>query len=159
MLIIRELKQIEYYLLKEFVYQSIFQRDETNPIPRTALDDPKIKAYYENFGRDGDYCIVAFLNDNPIGCVWTRIIIGDITGFGNIDETTPEFGISLLKEHRGQGIGTRLMESMLTLLRSKGYKRTSLAVQKDNYAIKMYQNIGFKIIKEMDEEYLMLYDL
>ena len=48
------------------------------------------------------------------------------------------------------------MKSMLQLLKDKGYKRTSLAVQKDNYAVKMYQKVGFEIIKETDEEYVMV---
>jgi len=34
-----------------------------------------------------------------------------------------------------------------------------LAVQKENYAVKMYKNIGFKIIDENEEEYIMLYEL
>ena len=49
------------------------------------------------------------------------------------------------------------MISMLKLLRDKGFKKASLAVQKDNYALKMYQNIGFQIIGENEEEFLMIY--
>ncbi len=33
------------------------------------------------------------------------------------------------------GIGTALMEAMLQLLKEKGYKQTSLSVQKANYAV------------------------
>ena len=68
-------------------------------------------------------------------------------------------GISLYKEYRGKGIGTKLMQNMLSLLKRKGYKQDSLSVQKDNYAAKMYQKFGFKIIDENDEEYIMLYKL
>jgi len=49
------------------------------------------------------------------------------------------------------------MKSMLKL--KKGYNRTSLSVQKNNYAVKMYKNIGFKIIDENKEEYIMLCNL
>jgi len=45
---------------------------------------------------------------------------------------------------------------MLELLKSKGYKRTSLAVQKDNYAVKMYRSVGFEIVDENEEEYIMV---
>jgi len=34
-----------------------------------------------------------------------------------------------------------------------------LAVQKDNYAVRMYKKVGFKIVKESEEEYLMICDL
>ena len=37
-----------------------------------------------------------------------------------------------------------------------GYKKTSLAVQKENYAVKMYKNVGFEIVDENDEEYIMV---
>ena len=34
----------------------------------------------------------------------------------------------------------------------------SLAVQKANYAVKMYENVGFKTVDENDEEYIMVCD-
>lgn len=75
------------------------------------------------------------------------------------DDDTPSIAISLYKKYRGQGIGTRMMKEMLALLKAKGYKRASLAVQKANYAIRMYENIGFKTVDENTEEYIMVCDL
>ena len=40
---------------------------------------------------------------------------------------------------------------MLALLREKGYKKVSLAVQKANYAVRMYEKAGFEIADENDE--------
>lgn len=54
------------------------------------------------------------------------------------------------------GIGTALMKEMLYILKERGYKKASLAVQKANYAVKMYQKIGFVIVDENEEEYIML---
>lgn len=51
------------------------------------------------------------------------------------------------------------MKSMLAFLKEKGYRKTSLSVQKNNYAVKMYENVEFKIIDENKEEYIMLCDL
>ena len=65
----------------------------------------------------------------------------------------------LYKEYRRKGIGTRLMEEMLENLRDQGYKRVSLAVQKANYAVKMYQKTGFRIMNENDEEFIMVCEL
>ena len=45
---------------------------------------------------------------------------------------------------------------MLTALKERGYKQASLAVQKENYAVKMYRKVGFEIIDENTEEYIML---
>jgi len=146
-------------MLKEFAYQAVFQRDKNNPIPRSVLNDPQIKVFYEDFGKPDDECLVVEVDNKIVGAVWTRILSGEVKGFGNIDEHTPEFGISLFEEYRGKGLGTKLMQRMLDLLKQKGYKRTSLAVQKDNYAVNMYKNAGFFIAKEMGEEYLMVCEL
>ena len=53
----------------------------------------------------------------------------------------------------------RILSSVYDALKEKGYKRASLAVQKANYAVRMYQNVGFKIVDENTEEYIMLCEL
>lgn len=79
--------------------------------------------------------------------------------YGHVDDETPSFAISLYKEYRGQGIGTRMMNEMLALLKEKGYKQASLAVQKANYAVRMYEKVGFKTVDENAEEYIMVCEL
>ena len=79
--------------------------------------------------------------------------------YGHLDDYTPSFAISLYKGYRGYGIGTAMMKEMLRLLRTKGYERASLAVQKANYAVKMYKNVGFRVVDENEEEYIMVCDL
>ena len=66
--------------------------------------------------------------------------------YGHVDDETPSFAISLLKEYRGNGIGTELMKRMLEELKTCQYKKTSLAVQKQNYAVRMYKNFGFSLL-------------
>lgn len=48
------------------------------------------------------------------------------------------------------------MKRMLSELKKQGYKQASLSVQKINYAVQMYKKLGFVIIDENDEEYIML---
>ena len=72
--------------------------------------------------------------------------------YGHVDDETPSLSISLYKEYRDKGIGSRLMQEIIKLLVSKGYKHVSLSVQKANYAVNMYLKLGFKTIKETDEE-------
>ena len=64
--------------------------------------------------------------------------------------------LPLYKEYRGKGIGTELLRRMLVLLRDKGYRQVSLAVQKANYAVKMYRKAGFQTVDENDQEYIMV---
>lgn len=155
--IIREILPSETKILEDFIYEAIFQRDENNLLPRNVINEPEIRIYFEDFGKRDDLCLVAEIDGVIIGAVWTRILSGEVKGYGNIDDRTPEFGISLFKDYRNKGIGTKLMNEMLILLRSRGYKQTSLAVQKDNYAARMYEKLGFKTVNESDEEYIMVY--
>ena len=142
--------------MKDFLYEAIFIPEGMELPPREIVEQPELKLYYDGFGiGEADFCIVADDEGKVIGAVWTRIM----NDYGHVDEETPSFAISLYKEYRGQGIGTKLMKEMLNLLKEKGYKRASLAVQKANYAVKMYENVGFKAVDENDEEYIMVCEL
>ena len=46
-----------------------------------------------------------------MGAVWVRIM----NDYGHVDDETPSFAISLLKEYRNYGIGTELMKRMQDL--------------------------------------------
>ncbi len=157
---IREIKSEEIGILEEMLYESIYQPDKTKLIPRDVVKIPEVRVYIEKFGqKKDDYCLVADLNGEIIGAVWVRILAGKIKGYGNVDDKTPEFAISLFQDYRKQGIGTLLMEKMISYLTAKGYNQTSLSVQKGNYAVKMYGNLGFETIGETKEDYIMLLKL
>jgi ribosomal protein S18 acetylase RimI-like enzyme len=79
--------------------------------------------------------------------------------YGHIDDETPSLAMSVLKDHRGQGIGTHLLQEMITLLSERGYKKISLSVQKANYAVRMYERAGFRTIRDNGDEFIMVCDL
>lgn len=152
--IIREMKEQEYMLLNDFLYEAIFIPDGVEAPARDIINEPELQVYVSGFGSEkDDLCLVAEVNAKIIGAVWVR----DMNDYGHIDDGIPSFAISLYKEYRGKGIGTELMKRMLARLKTKGYKKASLSVQKMNYAAKMYQKIGFEIIGESEEEYIMVY--
>ena len=41
--IIREMQSYEYYLLKDFLYETIFQPDENNLIPKSIIENQSLK--------------------------------------------------------------------------------------------------------------------
>ena len=151
---IREMAATEYSLLNEFLYEAIFIPDSIKPPPRNIIYSPELQIYVDRFGTSkDDFALIAEVEEKIVGAVWTRIM----NDYGHIDDETPSLAISLYKEYRGQGIGTHMMKEMLSLLKTHGYKRVSLSVQKANYAAKMYQKIGFDIIRENKEEWIMLW--
>lgn len=150
---IREMTAKEYPLLEEFLYNAIFIPEGAEKPPRDIIKNAELQVYIKDFGKHGgDHCLVAERDGKVVGACWVRTM----DDYGHIDDETPSFAISVLEEYRGKGTGTELMRKMLELLKDKGCKRASLAVQKANYAVKMYKNIGFKIVDENDQEYIML---
>ena len=153
---IRKLRDDETDLLKDFLYEAIFIPDGVTPPDRSIIMQPELALYYEDFGQGpADNCLVAEDDGRVVGAVWTRIM----NDYGHVDDDTPSFAISLYKEYRGRGIGTALMCGMLELLKSQGWKKASLAVQKANYAVRMYETVGFRIVGENAEEYIMVCEL
>ena len=150
---IRKLRDDETELLKDFLYEAIYIPDGIQPPERSIIERPELSIYYEDFGNGpADNCLVAEVGGKVVGAVWTRIM----NDYGHVDDETPSFAISLYKEYRGKGFGTEMMRRMLGLLKEQGYKKASLAVQKANYAVRMYEKVGFKIIDKNDEEYIMV---
>ena len=159
-LTIREIRAEELGVLDEMLYEAVYQPEGCVPVSRDVIQIPEIKVYIDGFGnRKGDYCLVADLNGRIVGAVWVRILADGIKGYGNIDDQTPEFAVSLLKRYRNRGIGTLLMQRMIDCLKKQGYAQASLSVQKENYAVRMYQKLGFEIIRENEEDYLMVLKL
>ena len=151
--LIRELRQDEMEVLDTFLYEAIFIPKGVSAPSKDIINQPELQVYVKNFGEDkGDLCLVAQVENEIVGAVWVRIM----NDYGHIDDETPSFAISLLKEYRNYGIGTELMRQMLKKLKMQGYRQASLAVQKMNYAVRMYTNVGFEIVDENDQEYIMI---
>ena len=149
---IREIRENEYYVLSEFLYEAIFIPVGMEKPPKAIIEQPELQVYIADFGKSDDWCLVAEVKEKIVGAVWVRIM----NDYGHIDDETPSFAMSLYEEYRNMGIGTALMRDMLEFLKNKGYKQTSLSVQKANYAARMYQKVGFEVIDENEEEYIML---
>ena len=151
--IIREILQEEYGLLEHFLYEAIFVPEGMAAPPESITKQPELQVYLTDFGeKKDDIGLVAEVDSKVVGAVWVRIM----NDYGHIDAETPSFAISLLKQYRNYGIGTNLMEQMLKKLKMQGYKQVSLSVQKMNYAVHMYLKVGFEIVDENDEEYIMI---
>jgi len=149
---IKELIKSDYWILEEFIYWAIFTPPGVALPKRNVILDPAISIYINDFGKVSDCGVFAEIDGKPVGAAWVRII----PAFGHIDDSTPELAISVLPEYRSQGIGTQLMEKLFELLLQRGYKQTSLAVQKENPALKFYQRLGYEIVGEKTEEYVMV---
>lgn len=148
---IRAMMNKEYVLLDDFLYEAIFIPEGVQAPPRSIIEQPELQVYVKDFGKHpDDICFVAEVDNKVVGAVWVRVM----DDYGHIEEGVPSFAISLYKGFRGYGIGTKMMERMIDELKTRGYSKASLAVQKGNYAVKMYKKVGFEIVGENKEEYI-----
>lgn len=60
-------------------------------------------------------------------------------------------GIYLSAKHRGQGLGSAVLKETIDLLN----KALRLRVYKCSKAISLYRRIGFEVIEELDDRYVM----
>lgn len=153
---IRFISEEEVGVLEDFLYEAIYVPEGESAPPRSIINQPELQVYISDFGKEkDDIGMVAEADGQIIGAVWVRIM----NDYGHIDNNTPSFAISVYKDYRGFGTGTDLMKEMLHVLKARGYKQASLSVQKANYAVRMYQKVGFQIVDENEEEYIMLCQL
>ncbi|MEO8477533.1 MAG: GNAT family N-acetyltransferase [Actinomycetota bacterium] len=148
----------------EFLNTMLFEAARWNPDwPREpmaeVLDEPVLRRYHEDWGREGDGGLIAELDDEPVGAAWYRLFTAAAPGFGFVDEKTPEVSIAVQPLHRRKGIGGTLLRAAMVHAREEGYQTLSLSVAVHNRSRMLYQRVGFEKVGEQGESWTMLVNL
>jgi ribosomal protein S18 acetylase RimI-like enzyme len=104
--------------------------------------NPALDRYVKDWGKSGDLGLVAVANSHPLGAAWLRSFSSDNRGFGYVETGIPELAIAVSPEHRGRGIGTKLLMQTIELASSL-YLGISLSVRANNPVLNLYQRAGF----------------
>src|SRR5262245_5711609 len=146
---IRSLTIADEPFLWEMLYEAIFIPEGSPPLPRDIVNIPEIARYVAHWGQADDCGVLAVANRTqlPLGAVWLRLFSEGNKGYGYVDDETPELSIALLPDYRGIGIGTELLCSLFAMARKK-YSAISLSVSAQNPALRLYQRLGFQIIRQ-----------
>lgn len=68
--------------------------------------------------------------------------------------------VEIVDKFRNQGYGKILIKKIIEFAKNNGYYAIYLEVVKKNeYAVKLYQSLNFKIIEELNKEYKTSYDM
>ena len=150
---IRPLAPDEHSLLPAFLLESIYIPAGAERPPASFVGTPEMQVYLRDFGREkDDWALAAEVDGQVAGIIWARIM----DDYGHLDDATPSLAMSVLPGYRRQGIGSSLLRAMLELLRSNGYARTSLSVQKANTAAcRLYEKAGFCPEVDHPDEWIM----
>ncbi|HKS39695.1 MAG TPA: GNAT family N-acetyltransferase [Blastocatellia bacterium] len=145
--LIAEITSSDEPFLWEMLYQAIHVPAGSVAPPRQIVNSPELSRYVEQWGQKNDFGLKAVSTDDqqPVGAVWLRLMTGENRGYGYIDDLTPELSIAVFAEHRGKGVGTRLLNELFESITGK-HKSISLSVSDDNPAKGLYQRLGFVIV-------------
>lgn len=152
---IQPLSVSDQSFLWEMLYQSLYVPEGQPPFERSILAKPEIARYVSNWGREDDFGFVSVDGNNrSLGAIWLRLLKGEERGFGYVDDQTPELGMGVLAEYRGQGIGTGLLARLLQSVAGR-YDQISLSVSVGNPAIRLYQRMGFEVVGKSGDSITM----
>lgn len=106
---------------------------------RDILNDPIIKAYYENWGSPDDIGFAAIDDGKLIGAIWCRIKNCVTDTYSNY----PELCIGVLPNYQNKGVGSLLLKTLINAS-SKKYPGLRLGVnEKAKRVILFYSKYGF----------------
>jgi len=132
--------------LAEMLVAAAFWRPEG---PEGKVSDvlarPDLAHYVAGWPQPGD-CGVIAQDEHPVGAAWFRFLPASDPGFGFVDAETPEVGLGVALSRRGQGIGSRLLSSLVEQACRDGLATLSLSVERDNYARRLYERAGFRAV-------------
>jgi GNAT superfamily N-acetyltransferase len=118
--------------------------DEMHALGReAAFAIPHVRHYLDGWGRPGDAAVIAIEDGQRRGAAWYRLFPAEDPGWGFVASDVPELSIGVVAEARGRGIGSALLDALLTLAREQGYRTVSLSVDRQNPARRLYERKGF----------------
>jgi ribosomal protein S18 acetylase RimI-like enzyme len=141
------LRSFEQEIAKEILHYAA-RLDETN---QTLEDLPQIQKYIEHYGiYKSDIGVYALVDNKIAGAAWVRLLNSEKNrGFGFVDDQTPELVLGVKPEFRKQGVGTKIMEQLMSEV-AMSFEKISLCVADDNPAIKLYERLGFTKVENSE---------
>ncbi len=159
---IRPMESNDTTFMEEMLYAMVYVRPgESKPPMEEVLTTPSIAHYVTGLGtKTSDRAFVAVdANGNRVGAAWYRLFTEEDQGYGFVGPDIPELGIAVCAGCRGQGIGTQLLQTLITQACRDGYRHLSLSVDPDNPALNLYQRSGFRKVGESGTSWTMQLDL
>ena len=122
------------------------------------MSRPDTGHYVVGWPRDGDVGFIAE-DEAPVGAAWWRFFTEDDPGYGFVNAATPEISIGVTAGNRGGGVGTQLLRHLIAEAQSFSLPALSLSVEPDNFAMALYQKLGFVTVGTVGGSLTMLLSL
>ena len=121
------------------------------------LLSPEVAHYVDDWQRDTDVGVVAERDGVPVGAAWARQLTSSDPGYGYVADDIPELTLAVDPAHRGHGIGSHLMVSLINQATARELPGLSLSVEDGNRARCLYARHGFAVVgREGDSDTMLL---
>lgn len=123
--------------LEKIAYDTEFLTFGPGELTISIKDEEKI--IEENSRARNKFLLLAVADNEIVGC------LNFSGGPRSRNEHAGEFGISLLKDYWGKGIGSTMIKIMIEWAKTTGVvRKINLLVRTDNHrAVRLYENLGF----------------
>lgn len=144
----------------DFSFENIEELNYRKALPKDGLDYRKI--IFDAFGDDlGEDSLIESLKDPSI---FVYILEEGNKAIGSASVQLRKdlslayiYDIAILRDHRGRGLGSHLIEACIRALKEKDIDKASLLVTGENKrALELYRKIGFK---EVDIDFIMVKEI
>ena len=117
---------------------------------RFSVDDldatTDLAHYYTEFDDGRDFGTAAVDGDEVTAVAWVVLLPEGQPGYGFVDPAVPELSITTFAGHRGQGLGTVVLDAVIAEARRRGLPGISLSVEDGNPARRLYERAGFRVV-------------
>ena len=142
-MIIRPAARYDQEFLWDALLHAIHVPPNHPPPAPDVVRAPQLARYVEDWSqRTDDFGFIAEDDARPFAAAWLRRFSVREPGYGFVNEETPELSMSVIPTHRGRGIGTLLLQTLLSAA-EKRFGAVSLSVSESNRARHLYQREGF----------------
>lgn len=116
-------------------------------------------AYHEGWMRNDDVGVLAFSGIEFVGGAYARRV-GPADGtYGYLDPDLWELTIGVEHDHRRQGLGRLVLETLKARTLERGIAGLSLSVEIDNPAVRLYESAGFVVVERRQTDLVMSWSL
>lgn len=154
---IRPATEADLPAIQRTLYEAVTWKSKDGVPPLDiALRHPEMMMYHEDWGREGDFGVVAETHEGVVGAAYGRMFTEDKHGHGYVNPETPELAIAVWDGQSGKGIGKALMRAFHDEARASGFRSISLSVNKGNFAEQMYRAFDYQIVEDDGDSLLMI---
>jgi len=145
------------FLARMFVEAALWRPEWPKVELEVLLRDPRLAAYFADWGRADDVALIAMDGDESVGAAWFRLFSADAPGYGYVADDIPELGVAVVASRRGSGIGRALLQQIQNAATERGHAGLSLSVHPDNPARRLYEALGFTAMTASDSAVTMVW--